>query len=154
MIKLTRKWVYVQISYNNLLCFLNLSFLIGNKDEFPALFRMGIFAAAHGYGGPKRPHLPKLCHTYPTTMKLGSYTLPKKDPNNTWIMWRTAWVLLTSAFIQWKSVNFVISRNTDIDCILVHNFYFFSFSRVFKNFFSKPGNNFDDDSKSCYPRPS
>ena len=24
--------------------------------------------------------LPKICHTYPTMMKLGSYTLPKEDP--------------------------------------------------------------------------
>ena len=24
-----------------------------------------------------------------------------------------------------KSVNFAISRNTDIDCILIHNFYLF-----------------------------
>ena len=34
-------------------------------------------------------------------------------------------VLLTSAFFHWKSANFVVSRNTDIDCILTHNFYFF-----------------------------
>ena len=26
--------------------------------------------------------LPKICHTYPTMMKLGSYTLPKEDPKN------------------------------------------------------------------------
>ena len=31
-------------------------------------------------GGPKRPDLPKICHTYPAMMKLGSYTLPKEDP--------------------------------------------------------------------------
>ena len=38
------------------------------------LFRMGFFGAAHGWGGrgeAKRPHLSKLCHTYPTKMKLG-----------------------------------------------------------------------------------
>ena len=34
----------------------------------------------------------------------------------------TPWVLLTSAFFQRKSANFVTSRNTDIYCILVHNF--------------------------------
>ena len=28
------------------------------------------------------PHLPKIRHTYPTIMKLGSYTLPKEDPKN------------------------------------------------------------------------
>ena len=29
-------------------------------------------------GGAKRPFHPKICHTYPTMMKLGSYSLPKK----------------------------------------------------------------------------
>ena len=45
------------------------------------LFRMGIFGAAHGWewGWGKKPPLHKICHTYPT-MRLGSYTLPKKDP--------------------------------------------------------------------------
>ena len=44
---------------------------------------MGLFGAAHGWGGgPKRPPLPKICHTYPTVMKLGSYTLPKEDHKN------------------------------------------------------------------------
>ena len=31
-------------------------------------------------------------------------------------------VLLASAFFHHKSANFAISRNTDIDCILIHNF--------------------------------
>ena len=42
---------------------------------------MGIFGAAHrwgGRGGQKAP-LPKICHTYPTIMKFGSYTLSKED---------------------------------------------------------------------------
>ena len=34
------------------------------------LFRMGIFGAAHGWGGGVP--LPKICHTYPTVMKLGT----------------------------------------------------------------------------------
>ena len=33
---------------------------------------MGFFGAAHGGGGAKSPPLPKICHTYPTMMKLGS----------------------------------------------------------------------------------
>ena len=52
------------------------------------LFRMGIFGGAHGWGGG-RPHLPKICHTYRTMMKLGSCTLPKEDPKNIWITWHT-----------------------------------------------------------------
>ena len=46
---------------------------------------MGFFEAAHewgkGGGGQKVP-LHKICHTYPTMMELGSYTLPEKGPKN------------------------------------------------------------------------
>ena len=41
---------------------------------FLTLFRMGVFGAAHGWGwggGPKGS-LPKICHTYPTMMELGT----------------------------------------------------------------------------------
>ena len=53
-----------------------------------------------------------------------SYILPKEDAKKIWITWHTPWVLLTSAFFQRKS-NFPISKNTDIDCILIHHFYLF-----------------------------
>ena len=48
------------------------------------LFSMGIFGAAYGWGagGAKSHPLPKIFHTHPTMMKLGSYTLPKEDPKN------------------------------------------------------------------------
>ena len=36
------------------------------------LFRMGFSGAAHGWGGAKRLPLPKICHTCPTMMKLGT----------------------------------------------------------------------------------
>ena len=45
------------------------------------LFRMGFFGVGHGYGGrgAKRPSLPKICHTYPTMMNLGTVIpYPKK----------------------------------------------------------------------------
>ena len=56
------------------------SFLV--NDTTPAsnypltLFRMGFFGAAHGLGGGLAfwPPLPKICHTYPTVMKLGTVT--------------------------------------------------------------------------------
>ena len=36
------------------------------------LFRMGLLGAAHGWrGGSKKPR-PKVCHTYPKMMKLGT----------------------------------------------------------------------------------
>ena len=71
------------------------------------------------------PSLPKNCQTYLAMMKLGSYTLPNEDPKNIWITWPTPWVLLTSEFFYEKSINFAISRNTDIDFILIYNFYLF-----------------------------
>ena len=40
---------------------------------------MGFFGAAHGWGGGKNASLPKICHTYPTVMKLGTVLpYPKK----------------------------------------------------------------------------
>ena len=45
-----------------------------------------------------------------------------KDSNNIWTTWHIPWVLLASALFDLKSANFAISRNTDIDCILIHNF--------------------------------
>ena len=32
----------------------------------------GVFRAAHGWSGGKKTRLPKICHTYPITMKLGT----------------------------------------------------------------------------------
>ena len=50
------------------------------------LFRMGTFGAGllmdRGGGGWQKAPLPKICHTHPTMMKLGSYTLPKEDPKH------------------------------------------------------------------------
>ena len=76
---------------------------------------MGIFGAAHGWGSQKAP-LPKICHTYPKMMKLGT-VIPylRKVPKKIWITWHIPWVLLTSDFFHRRSANFVISRNTDID---------------------------------------
>ena len=51
-----------------------------------------------------------------------SYILPKEDPKNVQIRWHTPWVLLTSAFFYRNSGTFVISINTDMDWILIHNF--------------------------------
>ena len=97
---------------------------------------------------PSPSPLPKICHTHPTMMKLGSYTLPKKEPKNIWITWYTPCVVLTSAFFHQKSANFAISKNTDFYCILAHNFWFFKlFLSLQGDFFNKHGYNFDDVSK-------
>ena len=39
------------------------------------LFRMGFFGAAHGWGCQKGSALSKICHTYPTMIKLGTVIL-------------------------------------------------------------------------------
>ena len=36
------------------------------------LFKMSFFGAAHGWEWGQKGHLPKICHTYPTMIKLGT----------------------------------------------------------------------------------
>ena len=102
------------------------SILIQNRAML-TLFRMGIFGAAHRKGGgAKRPPLPNICHTYPTMIKLGTVIPYLKEIQKLYESRDTTpdfcW---HQHFFHWKSANFVISRKTDIDCILVHNFNFF-----------------------------
>ena len=37
-----------------------------------SLFRIDFFVSFHGWGGAKRPSLPKICRTYPTMMRHGT----------------------------------------------------------------------------------
>ena len=62
-------------------------------------------------GGPKRPPLPKICHTYPTTWHKKNYES------------RDAPLDLCDINISHrKSASFTLSENTYIDSILVNNF--------------------------------
>ena len=76
---------------------------------------MGFFGAAlgWGWGGAKKAPLPKICHTYPTMMKLCTI-IPylKKIPE----IYESRDTYLE---FHRKSTNFAISRNTCIDCILI-----------------------------------
>ena len=85
------------------------------------LFRMGVFGAAHGWGGA--PSLKPVTHIL-QWWNLSQLHLPKEDPKN---MNHVTHPLssATSAFFHRKSANFALSRNTDIDCILIHDFYLF-----------------------------
>ena len=70
-------------------------------------------------------HLPKICHTSVTPMKLGR-VMPylKEDPKNIWITWH----LLSSADISIfspKSAKIAMSRKTVADCILVLDFWLY-----------------------------
>ena len=89
------------------------------------LFRMGFFEVVHGWVGQKDPSSLKSVTYILQWWNLAQHTLPKEGPKNIWITWHTPWVLLTSALFHRKSANFAISRNTYIDCILIHNFYLF-----------------------------
>ena len=113
------------------------------------LFRMGLFGAAHG---AKRPPFPKLCHIHPTMMLLGTVISYPKKIQKTYKSCETPlefrWY---QHFFYRKSATFVVSRNTDIDCILIHNFNFFFFW-VFIDYFNKQSCNFDDVSKIGYSR--
>ena len=116
--------------YATLIVWINFSqypnlFKSENIKSTLTLFRMGFFGAVHGWGvggGGVVVELSHISYSDETWHSWHSYTLPKDDPKNIWILWQTPWVLPTSAFFQRKPANFVISRNTDIDCILIHNF--------------------------------
>ena len=83
---------------------------------------MDLFGAA-----PKRPLLPpKICHTYPMMMKLGTVIPYLKKIQKIYKFRDTPFEFCWHQhFFYRKSANFAISRNTDIDCILMNNFQFF-----------------------------
>ena len=85
------------------------------------IFRMDLFRAAHGLGC-KNDHLHKICHTYPTMMKLSTVTPYLTKIQN---IYKHVTHLLSFADISMFSPKitrtFVISRNTDIDCISIYN---------------------------------
>ena len=89
------------------------------------LLKMAIFGAAHRWGAKKALTLLHLSHISYNDVDWYIYTLPKEDQKNTKITWHTPWFLLTSAFFHQKSGNFVISTNTDKDCILAQNLSLF-----------------------------
>ena len=147
-----RKWLLM----NNLAIILPLKSSLSGKFQRFNPIQDGVFWGCSrmrgAKSGPPSPHpFSKICHTYPTMMKLGSYTLPKEVPKTIWITWHTIGVLLTSAFFYRKLANFAISRNIPFRYIISNSF---SFSRVFKDCFNKLGHNFDDVIKNGSPRPS
>ena len=86
---------------------------------------MDLSGAAHRWGGAKKPHLPKTCNKYLTMMKLDTVTpyLKKIKKNMNHVTYPLSCADIS--IFSWKSANFVLSRNTDTDCILIHNFQFF-----------------------------
>ena len=84
------------------------------------LFKMGFFGAAHGWGPGQKTPLSKICHTYPTLEETWHNTLPKEDPKNIYHVTHPLSSADFSIFLE-KSAMFVVSGNTGIDCILVHD---------------------------------
>ena len=90
----------------------------------------GMGRGGGGGGGQKGP-LPKTYYTYPTIMKLGT-VIPylkkiQKIYESRVTHFEFCWYhnfFTRNQLFSIKS-NFAISRNAEIDCILVHNFYFF-----------------------------
>ena len=108
---------------------------------------MGLLGATHGWGG--RPTLPKICHTYPTMMKLGTL-IPSLKKNQKTYKSRD-----TSLEFCWHQHFFTGSRQIllyqEIQ-IQIASWYIISDS--FQIFLKKHGYNFDDVSKTGYSRPS
>ena len=103
---------------NHNILFLRLAFFEKVKSVYEiskiailTVFRIGFFEAAKDEGGGGESDNTRLL-----LQKNLSHTSYSDET------WHTPWVLLPSAFFQRKSLVFVISRNTDIDCILIHSF--------------------------------
>ena len=105
-------YVFLNLLFQNSepsLCKLEVTMIIVKIFVNP--IQMGFLGAGHGWGEKGSPSLKSVTHI------LHWWNLAQLYPT-----WHTFWVLQTSAFFHWKWVNFALSRNTDIDCILIHNF--------------------------------
>ena len=118
------------------------------------LFRMVFFGAAHGWGPPERsssiksvthillwwnsaviPYLKKIQKTYK------SHDTPLE------FYWHQQFFTRNQQNLLYQEIQIQIAF-----WYIISNS--FNFSWVFKDFFNKPGYNFDDVSKNGYPRPS
>ena len=75
---------------------------------------MGLFKAA--LMGRQKVPLPKTCHIYPTMIELGT-VVPYLNKTQRYMNHVTNPLSCSNVSIfHWKSANFAISKNTDIDC--------------------------------------
>ena len=75
------------------------------------------------WGAESPPPLSKICFTYLIIMKFGTYTLPKEDPKNIWIMWHTLWVLLTQHCLT-RNQQILLYQETQIQISFWHTWVF------------------------------
>ena len=121
------------------------------------LFRMGIFGGAHGRGGGRQNDLPlpKICHRYPTMMKLGTVIPYLKKIQKIYesrdtppeFCWQQHFFIGNQQILLYQEIQI----NIAFWCIISNSF---NFSWIFEYFFNKPGYNLDDVRKNGYPRPS
>ena len=84
---------------------------------------MGFFEAGHRWVGAKKPPHPKICHTYPTMIKLDKFIPYLKKIQKIYKSRETPLEFCWHQhFFTENQETFAISRNTDIDCILIHYF--------------------------------
>ena len=76
-------------------------------------------------GGAKWPPFPKICHTYPTMMKLGTVISYPKKIQQIYESRDTPLEFCWHQHFFTRNHQILLSRNTDMDCILIHNFYLF-----------------------------
>ena len=118
MIKLARKIEKRRVKIAKIKCHIKF-ILYCKKNNLAPIFTTskfainpiqdGLFQGCSRMVGGQKCHPFLKCVTHILNDKTWRrYTLPKEDPKNIWITSRTPWVLLTSAFFQWKSANFVI----------------------------------------------
>ena len=87
---------------------------------------MDLFRAAHKWGAVKKaPSIPNICHTYPTMIKLCTVIPYLKKIPKICKLRDTPLEFAVISIISGKSAAFVISKTSDKDCILIHNFQLF-----------------------------
>ena len=115
------------------------------------LFRMSFFGAAHGWGGGKALLL-KICHTYPTMMKLSTVTPYLKKIEKLYesrdtpleFFWHQHFFTGSQQILQYQEIQiyipfrYIISNSSN-------------FSWVIKKCLNERGHNFDDVSKMATP---
>ena len=86
------------------------------------LLRMGFFGSAYGWEAKRHPPVSKTCHTNATIMKLGTVISYLKKIQKIYESRGTPLSSADISIFHWKSANFAVSKNADIDCILIHSF--------------------------------
>ena len=126
-----------------------------NYNQFIILFRMSLFGAATDGGGTKIP-LPKICHIYPTMMKLGTVIPYLKNIQKIYkscetplkSCWHLHFFTGNWHFLLYQEIQMSIAFWYIFDKLLIH------FVWVFKGCYNNHSFNFDDVSKIGYSRPS